>query len=96
MKRTVLFLAIAIISVASLAAENVKAPTYIINGKKVENFDGSQLKGKTIANYTIGEGTNVHVILTDDYVASKGGVKKVSVVQSVRPLKDGVSSGRCS
>ena len=92
MKRTVLFLAIAIISVASLAAENVKAPTYIINGKKVENFDGSQLKGKTIANYyTIGEGTNVHVILTDDYVASKGGVKKVSVVQSVRPLKDGES-----
>lgn len=91
MKRTVLFLAIAIISVASLAAENVKAPTYIINGKKVENFDGSQLKGKTIANYTIGEGTNVHVILTDDYVASKGGVKKVSVVQSVRPSKDGES-----
>lgn len=91
MKRTVLFLAIAIISVACLAAENVKAPTYIINGKKVENFDGSQLKGKTIANYTIGEGTNVHVILTDDYVASKGGVKKVSVVQSVRPLKDGES-----
>lgn len=92
MKRTVLFLAIAIISVASLAAENVKAPTYIINGKKVENFDGSQLKGKTIANYTIiGEGNNVHVILTDDYVASKGGVKKVSVVQSVRPLKDGES-----
>lgn len=94
MKRTVLFLAIAIISVASLAAENVKAPTYIINGKKVENFDGSQLEGKTIANYTIYticEGTNVHVILTDDYVASKGGVKKVSVVQSVRPLKDGES-----
>lgn len=92
MKRTVLFLAIAIISVACLAAENVKVPTYIINGKKVENFDGSQLKGKTIANYyTIGEGNNVHVILTDDYVASKRGVKKVSVVQSVRPSKDGES-----
>ena len=90
MKRTVLFLAIAIISVASLAAENVKAPTYIINGKKVENFDGSQLKGKTIANYTIDEGTNVHVILTVDYVAGKA-VKKVSVFQSVRPLKEGES-----
>ena len=90
MKRTVLFLAIAIISVASLAAENVKAPTYIINGKKVENFDGSQLKGKTIANYTIDEGTNVHLILTVDYVAGKA-VKKVSVFQSVRPLKDGES-----
>ena len=90
MKRTVLFLAIAIISVASLAAENVKAPTYIINGRKVENFDGSQLKGKTIANYTIDEGTNVHVILTVDYVAGKA-VKKVSVFQSVRPLKEGES-----
>ena len=90
MKRTVLFLAIAIISVASLAAENVKAPTYIINGRKVENFDGSQLKGKTIANHTIDEGTNVHLLLTVDYVAGKA-VKKVSVVQSVRPLKDGES-----
>ena len=46
MKRTVLFLAIAIISVASLAAENVKAPTYIINGKKVETSTALNSKAK--------------------------------------------------
>lgn len=88
MKRTILFLAIAIIGVASLAAENVKVPTYIIDGKKVENFDGSQLKGKTIANYTIDDATKVHVILTTEKVAGKT-VSNVSVCQATRPVKNG-------
>ena len=30
-----------------------KAPVYIIDGKVVENFDGSQLKGKTVTDYQI-------------------------------------------
>lgn len=91
MKRLVSMFAIVAICVASLSAQNVKTdPVYVLNGKKVENFDGSQLVGKTIANYYIDKENNVHVILTGDHVAGKA-VKKVSTVQSVRPLKDGES-----
>lgn len=46
---------------------------YVINGEKVEKFDGSQLVGKTVSDYKIltatgqanGEVLRVHVICTD-------------------------------
>ena len=94
MKRLTVLLAAAVICVASAFAESVKTtPVYVIDGKKVEHFDGSQLVGKTIANYHVDDEKNVHVILTAEYVGSKA-VKKVSVVQSTRPLKDGESVNR--
>lgn len=54
----------ALLSVISLSAQEVKA-TYIIDGKKVENFNGSQLSGKTITSYTVCD--DVHVVFTTDF-----------------------------
>ncbi len=89
MKRLTTLFAIAAISVASLSAKTLKTgPIYVLDGKKVENFDGSQLVGKTIANYYIDKEKNVHVILTAEHVAGKA-VKKVSTIQTVSPLNDG-------
>lgn len=42
---------------------------YIIDGEKVENFDGSQLVGKTIVRYstgTAGKSVKLHLIYTTD------------------------------
>lgn len=65
MKRIIATTIIAVLlSVISLSAQEVKA-TYIIDGKKVENFNGSQLAGKTITSYTVND--NVHVVFTTDF-----------------------------
>lgn len=56
------------LTVGSLSAKNPgpEKTVYIIDGKRVEQFDGSQLKGKTITSYEIGS-DDVHVIFTTDY-----------------------------
>lgn len=91
MKRTLLLLAIAVLGVASLAAENVKSSTiYIIDGAKVENFDGSQLVGKTVADYYVDAEKNVHVITTAEHLGNKK-VKNVAVIQT--RVKVGDSEG---
>lgn len=65
MKRIITTTILAVLlSVISLSAQEAKV-TYIIDGKKIENFDGSQLTGKTITSYTISD--NVHVVFTSDY-----------------------------
>lgn len=65
MKRIIATTIIAVLlSVISLSAQEVKA-TYIIDGQKVENFNGSQLAGKTITSYTVSD--DVHVIFTTDF-----------------------------
>ena len=63
MKRiiTVAFLLIA--SSALWGQTNNKA-IYLIDGKKIENFDGSQLVNHRITGYTIDAKTNTHVITT--------------------------------
>ena len=63
MKRiiTVAFLLIA--SSALWAQTNNKA-IYVIDGKRIENFDGSQLVNHRITGYTIDAKTNTHVITT--------------------------------
>ena len=62
MKRIIATTIIAVLlSAISISAQEVKA-TYIIDGQKVENFNGSQLAGKTISSYTVHD--NVHVITT--------------------------------
>ena len=65
MKRIIATTIIAVLlSVISLSAQEVKA-TYIIDGKKVENFNGSQLAGKTITSYTVSD--DVHVVFTTEF-----------------------------
>ena len=77
MKRIIATTIIAVLlSAISLSAQEVKA-TYIIDGKKVENFNGSQLAGKTITSYTVND--NVHVVFTTDFnEQTPTGVKVIS------------------
>lgn len=81
MKRIIATTIIAVLlSVISLSAQEVKA-TYIIDGKKVENFNGSQLAGKTITSYTVND--NIHAIFTTDFnEQTPTGVKVISVTTS--------------
>lgn len=75
MKRTILFLLFAVLSVANMCAQNSQKVLYVIDGKHIENFDGSQLKGKTIISYVIshpGRVYDIHDIRTTEY--SKGAV----------------------
>lgn len=75
MKRTILFLLFAVLSVANMCAQNSQKVLYVIDGKHIENFDGSQLKDKTIISYVIshpGRIYDIHDIRTTEY--SKGAV----------------------
>ena len=67
MKRIIATTIIAVLlSATNLSAQDTKA-TYIIDGQKVENFNGAQLAGKTITSYTVND--NVHVVFTTDFNA---------------------------
>lgn len=78
MKRTILLLLVAVLSVAAMYAQNSDKTRYVIDGKQVENFDGSQLNGKTIVNYTIDPKHNIHIIITSDMVGVDADVKVLS------------------
>ena len=56
MKKTILLLLVAVLSVATIGAQETKKAVYVIDGKHVKNFDGSQLEGKTIISWTITPG----------------------------------------
>lgn len=81
MKKTFLFLLLAVISVASIHARETRKAIYVIDGKQVENFDGSQLAGKTIVNYSIDPEYNLHSIITSDMTGGKE-VKSVKVLST--------------
>lgn len=70
-----------LISVINISAQELKA-TYVIDGQKVENFNGSQLKGKTITSYTVSD--NVHVIFTTDY--NEQTPTDVKVITTTKPV----------
>lgn len=78
MKKIILLLLIAALSVIAMHAQNSDKTIYVIDGKQVENFDGSQLKGKTIVNYTIEPKNNIHIIITSDRARVNADVKVLS------------------
>lgn len=78
MKRTVIFLFVAVFSVVALCAQESRKTIYVIDGKQVENFDGSQLTGKTIVHYSVDPQLNIHNIITSDVTGGKT-VKGVKV-----------------
>lgn len=86
MKRTILFLLVATLSVASISAQESRKTIYVIDGKQVENFDGSQLTGKTIINYSIDDEKNIHSIITSDLAGDKK-VKSVKVLTTEKSMK---------
>lgn len=66
MKKIIMYLLFAVLAVPTMSAQEETKTIYIIDGKHIENFDGSQLKGKTIESYSIDttQNVNVHVIAT--------------------------------
>lgn len=46
------------LNVSSAESQQDTVHRYVIDNKKVENFDGSQLQGKTIKSYTVTESKN--------------------------------------
>ena len=82
MKKTILFLLVALLNFATMSAQEVKKTIYVIDGKKVENFDGSQLKGKTIVNYTIDSEHNIHAIFTSDYNTNGRKIGNVKIISN--------------
>lgn len=71
MKKTILFLLVAVLSVATMSAQETKKAKYVIDGKQVENFDGSQLTGKIILSYNVDDKENIHSITTSDITKAK-------------------------
>lgn len=67
MKRTILFLLLAVFSVATINAQNSKKVLYVINHQVVTDFDGTQIMNKTICDYEIDSRSGTHIIFTADY-----------------------------
>lgn len=84
MKKTIMFLLLAVLTVATMRAQESTKNIYIIDGEHIENFDGSQLKGKTIESYSIDTkyDVNVHVIST----SGNEPVREVKVLSSRRVI----------
>lgn len=74
---------------AAASAQQTSKATYVIDGKKVENFDGSQLKGKTIVNYTIDPEQNIHAIFTSAYDTKGREIAKVRVLTTQERVEAG-------
>lgn len=69
MKRLILTAIFAVLLVSVGSAQTTKtADKYIVDGKEVTHFDGSQLKGKIILNYNLDSTLTgvVHQIKTSD------------------------------
>ncbi len=86
MKKNILLLLVAVLSVATMAAQETRKTIYVIDGKQVENFDGSQLVGKTVINYYIDSEHNLHSIITSE-LTGREDVKSVKVLSTSKVLK---------
>lgn len=88
MKKTfIITLAAALLSLGNLAAQekNTKT-TYVIDGTKVENFDGTQLAGKYITSYVVDAEKNIHTISTASPIDANGG-KGITCDRNVSDLE---------
>ena len=90
MKKKILLLLVAVLSVATMDAQETRKAIYVIDGKQVGNFDGSQLVGKTIINYYIDSEHNLHSIITSE-LTGREDVKSVKVLSTSKVLKSGES-----
>lgn len=86
MKKKILLLLVAVLCVATMDAQKMRKAIYVIDGKQVENFDGSQLVGKMIINYSIDAEHNLHSIITSDLTGRKD-VKNVKVLSTSKVIK---------
>lgn len=86
MKKKILLLLVAVLCVATMTAQETRKAIYVIDGKQVENFDGSQLVGKTIINYYIDSGHNLHSIITSE-LTGREDVMNVKVLSTSKVIK---------
>lgn len=84
MKKTIMFMLLAVLAVETMRAQEATKSIYIIDGEHIENFDGSQLKGKTIESYSIDtkRDITVHVIATSGHKP----VREIKVLSSGRTI----------
>lgn len=91
MKRFIVLTFIAIFAATmSYAQENI----FIINGKKVENFDGSQLSGKKILSFRINKTDNgeIYTIHTDELLPDSLKNRIIQVTTNVYEIKKGMQA----
>ena len=91
MKRFIVLTFIAIFAATmSYAQENI----FIINGKKVENFDGSQLSGKKILSFRINKTENgeIYTIYTDELLPDSVKNRIIQVTTNVYEIKKGMQA----
>ncbi|MCQ2215400.1 MAG: hypothetical protein MJZ31_05720 [Bacteroidales bacterium] len=88
MKQIILIVLIAVFTAVNLMAQNSRKAIHIIDGAYVENFDGSQLAGKTIKSYSVDEETGVHIVFTSDYKKSleEAGVEIKTILDKTRAI----------
>lgn len=101
MKKIIIIAVCAILHEATALSQTAdNATVYVINGEKITNFDGSQLKGKTVTEYRIGTAekdgkqTTVHFIDVSDGTNADSPCTKGKVLCIKKP-KD-ASSEECT
>ncbi len=87
---------VAVICFAAASAQQSPKILYVIDGKTVENFDGSQLRGKTIVNYTIDPEHNIHAIITSDYDTKGRTIGNVRVITTHEKVESGAGKAATS
>lgn len=92
MRKLFITLLIAVITVASASAQKkTAAPQYIINGQRVEHFDGSQLRGKIVSSYVVDSEKNTHTITTVDGLRHR--MAPDSLMARRRLMRDSLRNG---
>ena len=98
MKRFIITIFCAALFMASSSAQTSKTTEkYIIDGREITNFDGSQLKDKVILDYKIEPGTEcfVHRITTADGVKKSNKVVDITRIEIPNQADEGANKGKC-
>ena len=97
MKRFIITIFCAALFMASSSAQTSKTTEkYIIDGREITNFDGSQLKDKVILDYKIEPGTEcfVHRITTADGVKKSNKVVDITRIEIPKQADEGANKGK--
>ena len=97
MKRFIITIFCAALFMASSSAQTSKTTEkYIIDGREVTNFDGSQLKDKVILDYKIEPGTEcfVHRITTADGVKKSNKVVDITRIEIPNQADEGANKSK--
>ena len=97
MKRFIITIFCAALFMASSSAQTSKTTEkYIIDGREITNFDGSQLKDKVILDYKIEPGTEcfVHRITTADGVKKSNKVVDITRIEIPNQADEGANKGK--